>query len=57
MHQEATQTYLATLTRNPNADHVWSYLCISLAALSCPPQVCALADQKNVDLFRQYFDF
>ena len=31
MHDEAVRTYLTTLTHNPDANHVWSYLRISLS--------------------------
>jgi len=33
MHEDAVRTYLTTLTHNPDANHVWSYLRISLSHL------------------------
>lgn len=56
LHEEAIRTYLTTLHYNPEANHVWSYLRISLSHLSREDLV-ELSHQKNVELFRPYFQF
>lgn len=33
MHQDAARLYVQTLVKNPHAEHIWSYLRLSLAAL------------------------
>jgi len=55
-HADAVQTYLATLKQNPTADHVWSYLRVSLSHLD-RPDLIEIAHEKNVELFRPYFKF
>jgi len=56
LHEEAARTYLRTLKQNPNADHIWGYLRISLARIGGDTLV-DLSRQKNVELFRPYFEF
>ncbi len=56
LHEDAIRTYLTTLNYNPEANHVWSYLRISLSHLSREDLV-ELSHQKNVELFRPYFQF
>ena len=56
MHEDASRTYLATLKQNPQAEHVWGYLRISLSNLGRDSLV-ALAFQKDVEAFRPYFNF
>lgn len=55
-YREAIQTYLACLTFNPNADNVWDHLSIALHQYG-KRDLVPLVDQKNVRLFRPYFDF
>jgi tetratricopeptide (TPR) repeat protein len=56
MHEEASSAYLATLARNPMAEHVWSYLRLSLASMGREDLV-QLAHEKNLDAFRGIFQF
>ena len=35
-HEDAARTYLATLKQNPSANHIWSYLRISLSNMDRP---------------------
>jgi len=55
-HEDAARTYLATLKQNPTADHVWSYLKVSLSHLD-RPELLEIAKEKNVELFRTHFKF
>jgi len=45
-HEDAVQAYLATLKQNPTADHVWSYLRVSLSHLDLP-ELLKLAQEKK----------
>jgi peroxin-5 len=56
MHEEAVKQYLITLTHNPNANHIWSYLRISLSHLG-KDDLVELSQQKNVELFRPHYQF
>eukprot|EP00455_Lapot_gusevi_P026840 TRINITY_DN2831_c0_g1_i1.p1 TRINITY_DN2831_c0_g1~~TRINITY_DN2831_c0_g1_i1.p1 ORF type:complete len:694 (-),score=222.17 TRINITY_DN2831_c0_g1_i1:74-2101(-) len=56
MHDRAVVTYLGTLARNPKAEHVWSYLRLSLSHMNRDDLV-QLAHEKNVDAFRPHFQF
>jgi peroxin-5 len=51
MHHEAAETYLSTLARNPKAEHVWSYLRLSLASMGRDDLV-QLAHMKDLAAFR-----
>jgi peroxin-5 len=55
-HEKAAQAYLSTLKLNPDADHLWSYLRISLAHMG-RDHLVKLAQRRDVELFRQYFQF
>jgi len=55
-HENAARAYLATLKQNPDASHVWSYLRISLSHLG-KEDLVELTHQKNVELFRTYYEF
>lgn len=55
-YKEAIQTYLACLTFNPNADNVWEHLSIALHQYGMKDLIY-LIEQKNVQLFRPYFNF
>jgi len=55
-HEEAVQTYLACLSYNKDADNVWSHLSLALHQLK-RNELVPLCDQRNVDLFRPYFEF
>jgi peroxin-5 len=56
LHDQAVRTYLATLERNPNANHIWQYLRLSLSHLG-RDDLTALVSQRNVDVFREHYDF
>ena len=56
LHEDAVRTYLATLKQNPTADHVWSYLRISLSHMG-KDELVKLAEKRDVKLFRPYFKF
>ena len=56
MHEDAVRTYLTTLTHNPDANHVWSYLRISLSHLQRDDLV-ELSHKKDAQLFRPFFQF
>jgi peroxin-5 len=56
LHDEAVKTYLLTLTHNPNANHIWSYLRISLSHLE-KHDLVELSQNKNVELFKPYYQF
>lgn len=56
LHEDAVRTYLTTLTFNPEANHVWSYLRISLSHLN-RDELVELSHQKNVESFRPFFQF
>lgn len=56
LHEDAARTYLATLKQNPNADHVWSYLRISLSNLE-KRELVDLTSKRDVELFRPHFQF
>jgi hypothetical protein len=49
-------TYLSTLSRNPKAEHIWSYLRLTLASMGRDDLIPAAHD-KNLDAFRGQFDF
>jgi len=55
-YKEAIQTYLACLTFNSNADNVWEHLNIALHQYG-KKDLIHLIDQKDVELFRPYFNF
>lgn len=50
------RTYLATLAHNPDAQHIWGYLRISLSHMQRDDLV-ELSHQKNPELFRPFFQF
>jgi len=56
LHDEACRAYLSTLKQNPDANHVWSYLRISLSHLD-KQNLVELTQSKNVELFRPHFEF
>jgi len=56
LNEDAARAYLATLAQNPHADHVWTYLRISLSQMG-RSDLCALVNEKNVELFRPHFQF
>lgn len=56
LHREAAQAYLATLQRNPKAEHIWGYLRIALTSLE-RNDLLSLTDKRNVDAFKAYFHF
>ena len=56
MHEEAAQAYLTTLVRNPNAEHIWSYLRLSLASMGREDLIQA-THERNLDVFRSNFIF
>mmetsp|Transcript_23526 Transcript_23526/g.49294 ORF Transcript_23526/g.49294 Transcript_23526/m.49294 type:complete len:657 (+) Transcript_23526:153-2123(+) len=55
-YSEAARCYLQTLSLNPEARHVWSYLRI---ALTCEEQwdLLPLAAAQDLSAFRDHFDF
>jgi len=55
-YQEAARCYLQTLSLNPEAKHVWSYLRI---ALTCSEQwdLLPLAASQDLNAFHKHFDF
>lgn len=55
-YTEASRCYLQTLSLNPNAKHVWSYLRI---ALTCDEKwdLLPFAASQNLSAFREHFDF
>lgn len=55
-HDEAVVYYLKTLSCNQKADHIWSYLRVSLAHMG-KEQLVDLTHGKNVDAFRAFYDF
>ena len=55
-HDEAVAVYLRVLHANSQAQHVWSYLRISLSHLG-KDNLVKLTDSKNVELFRPYYEF
>lgn len=56
MHEDAVIGYLRALQGNASASHIWSYLRISLSHLG-KDKLVELTHSKDVDLFRQYYDF
>lgn len=56
MHKDAARTYLATLKQNPQAEHIWSYLRISLTHLNKPALV-SLVSKRDASLFKEHFKF
>mmetsp|Transcript_4514 Transcript_4514/g.10208 ORF Transcript_4514/g.10208 Transcript_4514/m.10208 type:complete len:650 (+) Transcript_4514:63-2012(+) len=55
-YSEAARCYLQTLSLNPDARHVWSYLRI---ALTCDEkwELLSLAASQNLSAFHDHFDF
>ena len=55
-YNEATRCYLQTLSLNPDARHVWSYLRI---ALTCDEKwdLLPFAASQNLSAFRDHYDF
>jgi peroxin-5 len=49
-HADAARTYLATLKQNPSAEHIWSYLRISLSHMGRDDLV-QLTTSRDVSLF------
>jgi len=56
LHEQAAAQYLRALRLNPNAEHIWSYLRISLSHMGRDSLV-ELSMRKNVDAFKPYFEF
>ncbi len=55
-HDEAARCYLQTLSLNPGAVHIWSYLRISLTC-SEKWDLLPLAASQDIAAFKQHFDF
>jgi peroxin-5 len=55
-YTDSSRCYLQTLSLNPDAKHVWSYLRI---ALTCDEKwdLLPLAASQNLNAFREHFDF
>jgi peroxin-5 len=55
-YDEAARCYLQTLSLNPDAIHIWSYLRISL---TCGENwdLLPLAASQNIDAFKEHYDF
>ena len=56
LHDDAVAVYLRCLACNADAQHVWSYLRISLSHLG-KEQLVELTHSRNPELFRPYYDF
>lgn len=55
-YEVAAKAFLSALAINPNATHLWNYLRSSLVQLG-KFNLVELLEQKDVNLFRQDFDF
>jgi len=52
----AAKYYLKALSLNSNPDHIWSYLRLALSCMD-RPDLAALTEERNVNLFRDTFSF